>query len=246
MLRNLKYSVLILVLFSCGKENRFDCFKSNGPVISSERDLGAFKHIMVYDKIDLNLIQGNEYKVEIMAGKKIMSNISTSNTNGTLVIENNNKCNFVRGYDKKITVNITVPKIDRIESHGVGAIRFNENFVQDSIFLLAENSGDIYVNGNFKRITTGSHGNGDIYADGICDTLTVYTFGTNSFKGENLTIKTYVFIENISIGDVRINAPLNGKLECNIWRNGNIYYRGNPTSINDLSDGTAKGKLIKE
>lgn len=235
-----------MIFAACKKENAFDCFKSNGDEITITRDVGTFKNIKIFQKIDLRVKQGNEFKLELTAGKNLLSNISTVNNNGIITVKNNNECNFVRGYKKHITVTITVPKIDRVENHGVGTIRFDENFVQDSIFILAENSGDTYLNGTFKRIKTGSHGNGDIYASGSCDSLLIYTFGTNSFKGQNMNVKTYVFIETISIGDVHVNAPNGGMLQCNIWRAGNIYYRGTPAAINDFSDGTAKGKLIKE
>ena len=63
---------------------------------------------------------------------------------------------------------------------GVGTVTFESDFIQDMIYVYAENSGDMHLNGTFRRIKTGSHGNGDIYIRGTCDTLTVYAFGTNS------------------------------------------------------------------
>jgi len=200
----------------------------------------------VFDKIELEIKQGTEYKVELTAGKNLLDNISSVNNNGVLTLINNNRCNFVRGYKKNILFTITVPKIDTVENRGVGTIRFAEGFKQDTIFLLAENSGDTYLNGTFKLLKTGSHGNGDIYINGTCDNLFVYTYGTNSFRGENLTVNKFIFIETISIGDVRVNAPENGILQCRIWRAGNIYYKGNPAVVEDYSDGSAKGRLIRE
>jgi hypothetical protein len=210
------------------------------------RDAGSFKIIKLFDKIDMNIRQGPEYKVEVSAGKNLLSNIITENNNGTLTIENRNKCNFVRGYKRVITVNITVPVIQRVENRGVGTIRFAEDFRQDSIFILAENSGDTYLHGIYGEVKTGSHGNGDIYANFTCDKLFIYMFGTNSFKGQDMKVNKYLFVENISIGDCRVKAPENGKLECNIWRSGNVYYSGNPSVVNDFSNGTGTGKLIRE
>lgn len=231
---------------SCKKENAFDCFKSNGSEITETRDLGSFTIIKLHDNIDLNIIKGLEYKVDVVAGKHIIKNITTTVSEGILNIDNNNKCNFVRGYKRKVTVNITLPYIFRVESRGVGTIRFPDVFLQDTIQLMAENSGDIYLNGVFNQIKTSSHGNGDIYLSGTCDRLYGYTYGTNILKAEELTIKSFVFVENISIGDCFINAPLNGPLEYNIWRSGNIYYKGNPTQISSYSNNQGKGRLIKQ
>lgn len=222
-----------------------DCFKSTGTEVTDSRSPGQFKIIEVFDKIDLNISKGNEFKVEVVAGKNVIKNIKTKVTDGVLIIDNTNKCNFVRGYKRKVTVNVTLPYLVRVENHGVGTTSFDESYAQDTIQVRAENSGDIHLNGIFNQIKTSSHGNGDIYLNGVCNTLFVYTYGTNLLKAENLIVNTYVFVESISIGDCFINAPSGGKLEYNIWRSGNIYYKGNPAQINNFQ-GTGKGQLIKQ
>ncbi|MBA3664342.1 MAG: DUF2807 domain-containing protein [Bacteroidetes bacterium] len=245
-IRILKYLIISCLIFSCKKENAGDCFKSNGRIVTQVRNTGAFEEIKVYDKIDMNIIQGAEFKVEVSAGEHLLSNIHTIVTDGILRIKNNNKCNFVRGYKKRITVNITVPRIEKVDNEGVGTIRFIGDYVQDTIFIRAENSGDIYVRGTYNQIQTSSHGNGDIYLEGSADRMYVYMFGTNYLRAGNFTVNNYLFVETLSIGDCHVKAPANGLFQCNIWRSGNVYYSGTPAQINDFSDGTAKGKLIKE
>jgi hypothetical protein len=242
---SITYLVLVLFFVSCKKENALDCFKTTGSEITETRNVGAFTVISLYDNIDLNITKGAEFKIDVVAGKHVIRNIKTTVTDGVLSIDNNNKCNFVRGYKRKVTVNITLPYIVKVESRGVGTIIFTENFQQDTILLRAENSGDIYLNGSFNEVRTSSHGNGDIYVSGTCDRLYGYMYGTNMLQAENLVINSYVFVESVSIADCFINAPLNGPLEYNIWRSGNIYYRGNPTAINSFSNSDAKGRLIK-
>ncbi len=234
-----------MLFAGCKRENALDCFKSNGPEVTEARDVGTFSIIKLYSKIDLNITKGTGFKVEVTAGKHIIKNIKTTIADDILTIENDNKCNFVRGYKKNITVNITLPYILKVENRGVGTIRFDGNYTQDTLQVRAENSGDIYVNGTYTEIRTSSHGNGDIYLQGSCNNLYAYTYGTNVLKAEELTINNYVFIETISIGDCFVKAPNGGKLEYNIWRDGNIYYLGNPSVINNFK-GDGKGKLIKE
>lgn len=237
--------MIIAFFTTCKKENALDCFKSNGTEITDSRDPGPFKIIKTYDKIDLNITKGTEFKVDVVAGKNIIKNIKTKVIDGVLSIDNNNRCNFVRGYKRKVTVNVTLPYLVRVENHGVGTTTFSEGYAQDTIQLLAENSGDIILHGTFNEVRTSSHGNGDIYLNGSCNRLYVYTYGTNVLKCENFVINSYVFVETISIGDCFINAPNGGKLEYNIWRDGNIYYKGNPAEINNFK-GDGKGSLIKE
>ncbi len=236
---------MIFLFANCKKENAFDCFKSTGADVIETRSVEKFDVIKVFNKIDLNIIKGPEFKVEVTAGKHVIKNIKTIVADSALNIKDENKCNFVRGYKRQVTVNVTLPYLVRVESRGVGTVRFAEGYVQDTVFIRAENSGDIYVNGNFNQIRTSSHGNGDIYLNGACNSLYVYMYGTNVLKGENLTINNYVFVETVSIGDCFVAAPTGGTLDCNIWRNGNVFYKGNPSSANRFA-GDGKGKLIKE
>jgi len=239
---------LIVVFGSCKKENRTDCFKGNGDDVTEERDLGSFKIIKVYDKINLNIIKGQtqEFKVEVVAGKHVIKNITTKIADNVLSIDNVNKCNFVRGYKRQVTVNVTLPYIVKVENQGVGTVVFAEGYSQDTLLVLAESSGDIHINGNYNEIRTSSHGNGDIYLSGTCNSLYVYMNGINFFRGANMPVTNYIFVETLSIGDCYINATQAQKLDYHIWDAGNIYYTGNPPVINDVSDGTQKGKLIQQ
>ena len=90
--KSISYLVLVLFLAACKKENSLDCFKTNGDEITETRSLPAFTIIKLYSKIDLNIIKGVEYKVDVVAGENIINNISTSVIDGVLTIENNNKC----------------------------------------------------------------------------------------------------------------------------------------------------------
>lgn len=210
------------------------------------RDLGSFSLVRTFDKINVNITKGSAFKVEVNAGKHVIKNIYTKVIDGVLVIDNNNKCNFVRGYKRQVTVNITVPYIKKVENMGVGTVVFDNNFSQDTLLVLAESSGDIHINGTYNEIRTSSHGNGDIYLDGVSNRLYVYSNGINFFRGSNMLITDYIFVETLSIGDCHINASSANKFDYHIWSTGNIYYKGNPPEINNVGPGTEKGKAIQE
>jgi len=142
-------------------------------------------------------------------------------------------------------VHITTPYLKRIFHNGVGPVTF-ENFTLDTVNVKAENSGDTYLNGTFDVINTSSHGNGDMYLSGWTRNLNVYSKGTNYTHAENLTVRDYIFISTSSLGDTYLNANGLGLLDYYVWSDGNIYYTGKPASIRELSDGSAKGQVIKE
>lgn len=230
---------LTLLLSSCKKENAFDCFKSNGTEISETRNPGSFSAIRLDSKINLEIRQGAEYTLEVKAGKHVIKNISTRIVSDTLVIDNNNKCNFVRGYKKEVSIIITVPHIRYILNNGVGTIRFSDSYSQDSLMVKTESSGDIYINGSYNQVRTISSGNGDVHLTGSTNTLLVFTTGTNYVWANGMTVKDYAFIETMSLGDCYVNATGLQRFDYKIYKTGKIFYSGNPPEINNLSEDAA-------
>lgn len=242
----LTYFFTALLLLSCKKENAVDCFKPNGEVISEIRHPGSFTKIEMNDKIEVSVFKGAEIKVEVIAGKNIIKNISTKVTDGLLKIENRNKCNFVRGYKKKMKIKITLPYLYSVLNNGVADLIIDGSFNQDSVRVRAESSGNIHLDGTYGHIKAHANGNGDMYLKGKCNTLSVFIIGTNFLKAEELTVSDYAYIETLSMGDCYFNAAALKRFEYYIWQAGNIYYTGNPGSISGSLDAACKGRLIKE
>jgi len=238
--------VLIAFFVTCKKESAPDCLTSNGPDITEARSPGVFKAINVTDKFEVNIKKGNDYLVEVTSGAHIISRITTKISGDTLRIENRNRCNFVRGYKRKIRINITLPQLEYLENSGVGIVKLDEAFEQDSISARLSSSGDVYLNGKFRVIKTSSNGNGDVYLNGQSKALYVYTNGTNYVQAGGLTVSEYMFIHTSTLGDCHVNATGTKRMDYNIENTGNVYYRGDPLEIGNFSSSEAGGSLIKE
>jgi hypothetical protein len=242
----LLYVSIFFLIAACTKDHALDCFKSNGSDITELRTPGDFTTVEVNDKINLNVIKGAEYKVEVTAGRHIIKNITTKISDHVLKLDNTGKCNFVRGYKREVTVTITAPYIKQIISKGVGTVNFDGSYNQDTLQVKTEGSGDIHVRGIYNQIATVANGNGDIYLEGSCNSLYAYSNGTNFLHGENMLVNNYIFVQTLSIGDCYVNATQAFKLDYDLWNIGNIYYTGNPAIIADVGEGSGKGKVIKK
>lgn len=246
MFKRIAIFLFSLCLISCKKENAFDCFAPNGKVISEWRYPKTFSAIEMNDNIEVTIFKGADYKLEVIAGQNIIKNIYTGVEEGVLKIENRNKCNFVRGYKKKMRVNITLPYFHTILSNGVARLNLDEAFSQDTVRIKAESSGDVHINGTYDCINVVSSGNGDVYVSGTCKAMYVYMSGTNYLRAENLQASDKLFIETLTLGDCFVNAKHLKQLEYKLWREGNIYYRGDPDSLSGYYDKDSKGKLIRQ
>jgi hypothetical protein len=207
------------------------------------RTLTPFKNVLLEANIEVVLQKGNEYKAEIIGPKNLLEKVSTSVSDGTLSIDNNNGCNFVRGYKHHLSVIVTAPEFDMVVSNSIGTIRTEQDFVQDTMFFYTE-GGDLTILGTFKELKTGSHGNGNVYFKGKTDNMYVYMNGTNYLYAEEGTVTNYIFVESLSLADAYITAPTNGTFEYHIHKTGNIYYSGTPTYVFGKLEKT--GTVIKK
>jgi hypothetical protein len=235
---------IAFIVNSCKKDNLYDCFKSTGTIETRIREVSGFDRVIVNDKIELHLTQGPEFEVKIEAGKNLFMNIRTTVSNGTLTIDNINKCNFVRSPKKKIIAYVTLPYLRMVRNAGTGNVYFENQFTQDSLDIRIANSGDVHYNVNVSFMATSTHGNGDLYGSGKVDYSTHYSNGTNYLWLQDMQVLSRIDINTYTIGDCFINAPNGGFMKVEIWEKGNVHYKGNPGGI-DLTR-YSKGDLIQD
>lgn len=230
-------------LFSgCKKENLCDCFKSRGETTIENRTVTNFYAIHVYDKIDVYFTQDTTLKapiVQVVSGKHLLSNIHTRVSDNALVIENKNKCNFVRGVHNDVTVYVTAPYVKYFEQDGVGSIFGTNTVVQDTVYMNILNSGDIHLDVNVGAVKGHTHGIGDHYLKGKVNDYFMNVEGQGFVNAQDLeTGYTYIYFKSNGVARLRVR----GQLDAEIASTGNIYYTGGATAVNLKTTGT--GKLI--
>lgn len=204
-----------------------DCFKSTGKSTTETRVTDGFNTIKVNDGINLFITQGNETSIQVKAGKNLMKHIKTDVANNVLNIENNNKCNWVRSFKKKIDVHITCPSIREIKYEGYGDIVFQNEMLVDTFLLnMFQASGNLNLKLNGSYIELKIHtGPADIDASGTANELVLFNNGNGILNAESLITQSALVV-NRNTGKIKVNA--NQKLKAEISGSGDIYYRGNP------------------
>ena len=142
----------LLFFAGCDKEDAPECFKTSGKIIKKEVELEAFHEIIVYDRINLFIEQGEEQKVVISSGKNIIDAVSVEVNDGRLTLKNEDNCNLFRDYN--ITnVYVTVPNLTWLQNAGntiiesVGELHFPNIWLRS---LNQEETKGVYTNGDFK------------------------------------------------------------------------------------------------
>lgn len=212
-----------------------DCFKSTGSTIIDLRYPGDFNKIQMEDGIHVYIQQASQHSVEVKAGKNLLSNIKTEVSNNTLKLRNDNKCNWVRSYKRKIEIYIKTPNLQEIDYSGSGSIYFQNNFNTEKLILNMNNaSGNIFVNLTSSLVELKIHsGPADITASGSTSDLVVYNRGMGKIDAQNMVAQKTLAI-NRDIGKIFVQTLQ--ELKAEIYEDGSIYYKGNP-SINLLKSG---------
>ncbi|HTA27026.1 MAG TPA: head GIN domain-containing protein [Bacteroidia bacterium] len=241
----ISYWLIAISLLSCNKTPVCDCFESAGSEASDVRVLPYFNQIIANDNVNVFITTGSPQSVTIEGGKNLIPNIG-ANVNGTvLTLKNNNICNWLRSYKKShINVYITMPELTTITNSGYGTVQSQGTLTFDSLVLNTTNSaGNIDLAVNNRFINAHMFGTADLTLSGNCQTfLCNYFGGTGFIYNGNLVVSSYAFLSSNTTGDSYLNTT--GTLGVQIYGQGNVYYTGNPTSVQSSSIGS--GQLIKQ
>lgn len=235
--------VLCAVFFSgCNREQLDDCYTRTGPETVEVRQVEDFQRIALYDNVNLVLVPGNQAAVEVKCGDNLLEAIKTEVTDGTLTIRNTMKCNWVRNFDREITVTATVPHLVELRYEGSGDVTTAGQLRLDSLQLsIWGGAGSFTLDVDVPVLRLAEHyGTADITVKGKALITTIFANSFGPFYCSDL-ISNIVYIRNNGSNQCYVHAL--HVLEAEITSVGDIYFTGNPYDIK--SKITGSGKLIK-
>jgi len=165
---------VVFLLLSCNSENGWDCVQAAGDSISKEYVVSDFSKIRIEDDVTLYLKQGDSTKIILETGENLLSDISVSVEENTLVVKDINDCNLVRDYG--ITkVFVTAPNITEIRNSSAYDV-IGEDILHFPKLTLISNSsagpenirksGDFYLNLNVEEFQVAANGQSVFYISG--------------------------------------------------------------------------------
>ncbi len=230
------FLAVIFLLQGCEKDDFCNCVKSEGSTISETRTLPAFENIEMNNNVDVELTPDTVTFAVLTCGKNLADGIETEVSNNTLIIRNKNRCNWLRDFDNKFTLNVHYNKITHIGYFGSGNLSCTDTIRADSLLVESWNGTgklSFVFNGRdlFLKLHTGT---ADIAASGIASLLYVYTAGNGYIRAGNLSAEQVLLTTN-STGDSEVLA--NNLLDVNIGYNGDVFYHGSPSYIRKMITG---------
>ncbi len=236
----------LVVLSGCIKENLCDCLTSTGSDIRQERHAQRISQIQLESTIDLILTQDTLERIQVVGGKHLIDHIETTFSGDTLFIRNHNICNFVRSYNRRMAVYVSVHHLKDLLYNGSGEVT-STNTLLDSVIGVESRDGsgsvdltiasdvayatihtgpaDIRLRGNTNLLYAYSAGNGEIHTEGIpCQQIYLINKGTG----------------NLYVGTSALPSSI---LNVVLTATGNVYCKGTPASL-QIADKSGSGQII--
>ena len=202
-------TAVALLLGGCGGGDEVDA----GPLVNERRDVEAFDSIDLEGAAKVEIKIGEPLSVLISGSEKSVGRLQTHVSGDTLYIKNKPR-DWVLRNSSRLTVQITVPKLDSLKLEG---------------------GNDVSVTGLQGGDTTiKAAGAANIKADGELDELTVRLKGAGHADLSKLTVAdAKVTVDGV--GSVVVNPR--ESLDATMNGVGAIFYTGSPTKVNTRMNG---------
>lgn len=242
-----KYLVIISLFCcfaSCQKANERACIKSYGDSSEIEIPIDSVSKFLLYKNLTYHIYQDTLRKVIIKGGSNVVTLVDVVNENNELSIKNSNKCNFLRDFDKQITVEIHYPFYSRIYSETEDSLLFKDTIHSNYLYIeqvLAGGHVDLnMVGGTLVMIASNGVGNYTVSGEVNHADLRIQS----GASGNALDLKSpYFEIDQNSTGNLFVNLD-SAEAVVIIKGTGNVIYTGEPDSVAITKIGV--GELIKE
>lgn len=250
MKRIVYITLFIIPIFfgsSCNSEGANDCFQADGDIIRELRSVGPFSKILVKEGVEMIIMEGLDYEIEVESGENLMNDIKVEVINGQLILTDDNSCNYFRDYN--ITkIYVTAPNITEIRSStqfdikSSGVLRFSRLKIisEDFNFPSSQTVGDFYLEISSESFGVQFNNLSNCYVSGSVNNLNVQYFsGNGRFEGENL-IATNVDIYHRGSNDI-ITHPIES-LTGGLYGTGDLISVNNPETVDVIEH--YQGRLI--
>ena len=221
------YLLIILLSWDCKKPG---CFENAGPLITVKRNASSFYRIELFDNVNVILTQDSTETIKVRAPQNIEPNIITNIENGILTVQNTTTCKWLRNPSEQIDVFISVRELKHFEYSGSGNVSSTNTILADNItFYSSKGAGNIDIALQAKVLTASvEYESADFLFHGKADVCYCYcnsrgTLGLKDFEVRHLVIGY------AGVRDVTVNAT--EAIEATIYHTGNVYYKGNPSTI---------------
>lgn len=230
--------ILTAVLTGCNLDNTVD---GSGTVVTQERQVPAFKGLLIKGSANATIRMGTEQKLEITTDDNILEILQTTVSDGILTIDSRDPYSATQG----VQLEITVSSMESIVIKGSGNIDLEGTAIEAGFVpefkALIEGSGTIAGSEiHAEKAIATIQGSGGIRLTGRGSAINALVSGSGDIFAEDFPVS----VANATIqgsGEIKVNAS--DTFEGDISGSGDISYAGNPAAV--ITSVSGSGDFIK-
>lgn len=204
----------------------------------AERDLTGFRAIAVSGGIDLEVHQGDHYKVVVHADGGDADEVETEvEDHGVLAIRKAgslfhwfNWFNWFQHYK----VDVTLPTLQKLTASGGSGVVFESDFTGDELELRASGGGNLRFKGKLKSLDITGSGGSDLYLKGSAHLLTATASGGSDLHAADFEVDE-ADLKASGGSDMVVNVR--EKLSARASGGSDIRYEGHPQQTDVKTSG---------
>lgn len=206
------------------------CITGLAQADTERRDIDGFTEVAVSGGIEVELIQGEEFAVQVEADDT--DNITTEVVGDTLRIYKDSSWHwysfglislFMDDDDLKATV--TLPRLTRVRTSGGAAVRGQGTFVGNDLELGTSGGSNITLDINYDSVDAQSSGGSRMHLSGTVNMGKLRSSGGSRQNAEDLAIKD---ADLRSSGGSNLNVGVVEVLNARASGGSDIRYEGDP------------------
>ncbi|MFK8038214.1 MAG: DUF2807 domain-containing protein [Crocinitomicaceae bacterium] len=243
MVKILGTLLVLIVCFACKKVDERSCWKTVGNPTSLIIPIDSVQRMVLNSGLTYIMHQSDKRQIEVVGGENMVKLVEVENNNFQLVVSNKSSCNFLRNFDKKVTIHVYYPEFIDVYAEVSDSLIFADTIKGNLMQLEMREAGGVAVmttDLNDLRVTV-SAGPGHFVAKGFAKFATLKTQGQG--YGDGLSLKSqFLFGYQNSRATLKLNLD-DAVANIGIDGAGDILYSGSPKSIELTLKG--EGKFIK-
>ena len=153
---------------------------------SEVRPLSGFSAVGVSGGIDLNLQQGDEFRVEAVNPGGSPEVIVTTVENGTLTIRRSRVDGLFNWFDN-LSVNVTLPELSAIQSSGGSEVRIEGAITGDRLSIAISGGSDIVAALDVADLEVSISGGAEATLSGTATSVAIQASGGSDLKARELS-----------------------------------------------------------
>lgn len=256
-MKNLIIILIVLVASSCNIVR----VNGEGDSVKEIFNLEQFSKVALNGSMDVNIIEGDRQRVEVIGQSNIIELLSQKVENGKWRI--GFRESIIGNYDD-ITVNITIPNIETVSISGSGSIDLDGFNSIGQLAAAVSGSGDLTLQniGSVDQLAAKVSGSGQVRLKDLpnLNRVSLSISGSGKVIGEgklgktedlNINIGGSGKVEGYQISSANCNVSISGSGKCevsvidnlkaSISGSGSVRYKGDPEVIRHVSgSGTVK------